>query len=353
MRIIRHSYPTIDNKEVEAVRKVLEARNLTQGEYVERLERKISKFIGTKYAVAVNSGTSALHLALMSLGVGRGDEIIIPTFVCSALLNAINYTGAQPVLADINEYDFNISFEDVRRKITKRTKAIVVPHLFGLPADLDKFLKLDVSIIEDCAQAIGARYKGEYVGKFGKLSMFSFYATKMITTGEGGMLLTNSSKWTKMAKDLRSYDNKDSYRIRYNYKLSDINAAVGLVQFSKLSDFIVKRREIADIYSKELKDISNVVVPNESAGKLHVYFRYCINTKKDSSEYIKSLQKKGIEVKKPIYKPIHRYLGFKDSDFPNTARTFKSVVSLPIYPELSIKEAERVVGIVRKTITGK
>jgi len=347
---IRHSYPTLDKKEQGILEKVISTRCLSEGKYIKAFEEVVSKSIGVKYAILVNSGTSAIHLCLLSLGLGSGDEVIVPSFVCTALLNAINYVGAKPVLADINDYDFNISFEDTKRKITKKTKAIILPHLFGLPCDLDKFLGLGIPVIEDCAQSPGAKFKGKPTGGFGKMSVFSFYATKMFTTGEGGMLLTNSSKLARIAKDLRSYDNKKDYRLRFNYKASELNAALGLVQFKKLSSFIKRRRKIANLYTKALKNIEGIMPQDESRDKFNVYFRYCIKTKNNSSGYIKLLNNKGIEAKKPIYRPLHRYLGLSDSKFTNTTDAFNRILSLPIYPELTNNQVNKIIQVTKKTL---
>ncbi|MFA4932791.1 MAG: DegT/DnrJ/EryC1/StrS aminotransferase family protein, partial [Caldisericia bacterium] len=190
--MIPHSKPTLDQRDYNAVLRVLQSGQISQGEYVKRFEANLSEFVGVKGGVATNSGTSALHLALLALEVGKGDEIILPSYVCTALLNAINYVGATPVLVDIEPDSFNLDAKRVKESLTEKTKAIIVPHLFGLPADMEELQSFGIPLIEDCAQALGATYKGKQAGSFGALSIFSFYATKVIASGEGGMVLSDS-----------------------------------------------------------------------------------------------------------------------------------------------------------------
>ncbi|MBI5682451.1 MAG: DegT/DnrJ/EryC1/StrS aminotransferase family protein [Deltaproteobacteria bacterium] len=190
--MIPHSKPTIEKEELSAVSDVLSLGQISQGLQVKEFERHFEEFFGLKKAVAVNSGTSALHLALIAVGVKTGDEVVIPSFVCTALLNAVNYIGAVPVIADINEEDFNLSPGDTKKRITKKTKAIIIPHMFGTPCnEIHGFKDIGIPIIEDCAQSIGAKISGHYVGTMGDVSTFSFYATKIMTTGEGGMVASN------------------------------------------------------------------------------------------------------------------------------------------------------------------
>ncbi|MDP3286082.1 MAG: DegT/DnrJ/EryC1/StrS aminotransferase family protein, partial [Desulfobacterales bacterium] len=225
MQIIPHSRPTIDQEETAAVVSVLQSGQLAQGEQVLYFEKALALLIGVVGAVAVSSGTAALHLALLALEIGEDDEVVIPSFVCPALLNAIRYVRAVPVLADINPETFNMDVRDLRKRLTGKTKAIIVPHIFGLPADIREIVSLGVPVIEDCAQSLGSRYEGSPAGSFGALSVFSFYATKVICTGEGGMIASGDSQLLGKIRDLRDYDEKDDGRLRYNYKLTDLQAA--------------------------------------------------------------------------------------------------------------------------------
>ncbi|MBM4272745.1 MAG: DegT/DnrJ/EryC1/StrS aminotransferase family protein, partial [Deltaproteobacteria bacterium] len=245
--MIPHSRPTLDQDDYASVLHILKSGHLAQGKQVEQFEKDLSSLIGVRGGVAVSSGTAALHLALLSLNTGSGDEIIIPDFVCTAPLNAIRYTGAVPVIADIDPLTYNIDVGDLKKRLTKKTKAIIIPHMFGLPADMEEILSLGIPVIEDCAQSLGSRYRDSCTGRLGTLSIFSFYATKMIATGEGGMVLSDDESLLEKIRDLRDYDEKELYTVRYNYKMTDFQAAFGISQLKKLFSFIKRRKEIADI----------------------------------------------------------------------------------------------------------
>ena len=198
--VIPHSRPSLDRGDVSSVSEVIRSGQIAQGEVVGEFEKKVAKYIGVNGAVATSTGTSALHLSLLAMGIKKGDHIAIPSFVCSALLNVVKYVGAHPILVDVDQETYNIDIHDLKKKIKKTTKAIILPHQFGLPADIDEVMSLGVPVIEDCAQAIGAVYKGKKTGSFGSLSCFSFYATKVLSTGEGGMIVSNSKKFVKKNK---------------------------------------------------------------------------------------------------------------------------------------------------------
>lgn len=337
--MIPHSRPTLDQTDYENVLQVLKSRNLVQGEQVSRLENTLSALIGVKGGVAVSSGTAALHLSLISLGIGQGDEVILPSFVCSAPLNAIHYTGASPVICDIDRTTYNLDTADVKKRITKNTKAIILPHMFGLPADLDEMLSFGIPIIEDCAHSPGSLYRSAHAGSFGVLSIFSFYATKMIASGEGGMVLSRNNELIETIRDLRDYDEKETYRVRYNYKMTDIQASLGIRQLRKLPFFIEKRQNIADIYTKELKGCG-CTLPVVTEDRRHIFFRYVILAE-NALELIDSMAAKGIACRKPVFKPLHRYAGL--SGCPNTEWIWERAVSIPIYPSLTEKETYKIV----------
>ncbi|MBF0619123.1 MAG: DegT/DnrJ/EryC1/StrS aminotransferase family protein, partial [Candidatus Omnitrophica bacterium] len=225
MPVIPHSRPTISSQDIACVVKALKSGQVSAGPQVEAFEKEFCRTFRVKEACAVASGTAALHLALAGLRVGPGDEVILPTFVCTALLNAVHYVGATPVLADVCYKDGNIDPKDVSRRITPRTKAMLVPHMFGFPADMKALLKFKIPIVEDCAQAVGARIGKAHVGSIGHAGVFSFYATKMMVAGEGGMLVSSDKALMTEARDLMCYDHKPEYRLRFNYKLTDIQAA--------------------------------------------------------------------------------------------------------------------------------
>jgi perosamine synthetase len=343
--IIPHSRPLITESDLEAVASALKSGQLSKGAEVEKFERTLAELIGQKKAATTSSGTAALHLALLALDIKEKDEVIIPSFVCSAVLNAVNYTGANPVIVDIEPLTYNISVDAVKRAISPKTKAIIVPHMFGCPAEMDELSGLDIPIIEDCAQAIGATFKGHIVGSFGLLSVFSFYATKVLACGEGGMILSDSEDLISKIKDLREYDNKDDYRLRYNYKMTDIQASLGLSQLSSLEKFIAKRKEIASLYFEEFKNC-DFSLPAWKKGKEHIYYRFVIKTKDDTSGYLEKFQQKGIMCRRPVYKPLHLYL--KQAGFPNSSEAWQKAFSIPLYPSLKDKEIEKIINVVKE-----
>jgi len=329
---IPHSKPSTDAKDAKAAYDVITSGHLARGEKVAAFEQALARFQKVKYAVATSSGTAALHLSLLAMDIKKGDNVIIPSFVCTALLNAIHYTGASACVVDIDRDDFNISVKDVKKKINKRTKAIIVPHMFGTPADIGALLKLGIPLIEDCAQSLGAMYRGKPVGSFGVLSVYSFYATKMMTTGEGGLVTSNNRQLISRIKDLYDYDQRRDYKVRYNYKMTDIQAALGISQLSKLPGWIKRRRTIALMYHRGLRDCG-FDLPIEKSQREHVYFRYVLRAKKNKPELLKALMKKGIQCATPVYKPLHQYLNLKGYGCADQA--MKESLSLPIYPSLS------------------
>lgn len=336
--MIFHSRPTLDQNDFDSVLDVLKSCHIVQGKHVAGFEEALSSFVSVRNGVAVSSGTAALHLSLLALGVGEGDEVIVPSYVCSALLNAVLYVNAVPVVADIDRFTFNIDVADLKKRVTGRTKAIIVPHMFGLPADIDEILSLGIPVIEDCAQSVGSRYNGGYTGGFGVLSIFSFYATKMLATGEGGMILSDDDRLAGIARDLRDYDEKDSYSVRYNYKMTDMQAALGISQLKKLPSFIRRRKEIADLYNKSLGEIS-FPVPAAPEGREHIYYRYVLLLD-DSSEFIEKMLRIGIECRRPVFKTLHEYLGL--SGYPVTGEVMDRAVSIPVYPLLGDEEAHKI-----------
>jgi perosamine synthetase len=321
--IIPHSKPFINASDLASVKQVIESGHLAQGQKVAAFENAVSRYLKVKQGVAVNSGTSALHLALLALKIGAGDEVIVPSFTCSALLNPIFYVGAKAVVVDVNENDFNISPAEIRKRITRKTKAIIVPHMFGCPADLKEIMRLGVPVIEDLAQSIGAEYQGRKVGSFGTLAICSFYATKVLTTGEGGMVLSNQSKLINAIRNLREYDEVEKFEVRYNYKMTDLQAALGLSQLSRLPDFIARRKRIAKAYDAALAGQN--AAPFRPADCDHIFYRYVVKNKK--------LAKKSIQAVRPVFKPLHHYV--KSTACPVSDLLMKQCLSIPIYPALT------------------
>jgi len=340
---IPHSRPTLGPQEVKAVSEVIESGYIAEGQKVKNFECAFADFLGAEYAMSTNSGTAALHLTLLAMGIGSGDEVIIPSYVCSALLNAVNYIGATAILADINLGTYNLNVTDLRKRINPRTKAIIVPHLFGLAADMESLLGLDVPIVEDCAQSIGATVHQRPVGLLGTASVFSFYATKMITTGEGGMVATNSRDIAARIRDLKAYDKHKDYKVRFNYKMNDIQAALGIVQLKQLGSIIRRRRDIAERYNRAFKSF-HVQLPPTASG--HIYFRYVLGLKMDAKPWIQELACMGITGDRPIHFPLHQSL--KLGGYPATEKAWQQSLSIPIYPTLTDAEISRVIESVTR-----
>ncbi|MCX6819604.1 MAG: DegT/DnrJ/EryC1/StrS aminotransferase family protein [Candidatus Aenigmarchaeota archaeon] len=340
---IPHSRPTINEEDINRVVSNLRSGLIAYGKEVEMFKHEISRYVGVLGGIATNSGTNALHLALKTLGIKHGDEVILPSYVCASVLSAVNYTGATPIFADIEDDGYNINHRSAAEKTTKNTKALIVPHMFGTPADLDGFSKLGLPIIEDCAQAIGAEYKGKKVGSFGDLSIFSFYATKVMTTGHGGMVLSNSPKMLEKLRDLTEYDEREKYDISYNYEMTDFQAALGRNQLNRLEAFIRQRCNIADIYDDAFKSIRQPARKNRDG----ICFRYIVDVE-DADKYIEDMRKHEINCAKPVFKALHEYFDMDSKDFPNTERAMKRAVSIPIYPSLINDEINYICKIIKK-----
>lgn len=338
MTKIPHSRPSLGRGERKAAAEVVASGMLAQGREVGGFEREIAAVLERRRAVAVSSGTAALHLALVALGLRAGDRVAVPSFACAALLHAVALAGATPRLVDVDPYTFNMDPDDLRRKRGGRVRAVVLPHMFGLPADIDAVLSLGVPVIEDCALSLGARSRGRTVGGLGKLSVLSFYATKMITTGEGGMVAGDSARLLRDLEDRRSYDGRRCYRDRYNYKMTDLQAAIGRVQLGRLENFIRARRRLASLYRRSLEGGPwELPVSSEE----HVYYRFVLRTR-FPDRLITALERRGIEARRPVFRPLHRQLGLGRDGFPGAEEAYRHAVSLPIYPALTASEAKRV-----------
>ena len=350
----------MNKNEYNSVIKVLRSGNLAQGKMVEKFEKDFSKYIGVKYAVATNSGTAALHAALACLELKPGDEVITTPFSFIASANSILYCGAKPVFADVNVGDFNISPKAIEKVITKKTKAIVIVHLYGQPAQMDKILQIakkhKLYVIEDACQAHGAEYRGVKVGGLGDLGCFSFYPTKNMTTGEGGIVTTNNEAFYIKMKKFRSHGQKVRYyqdSIGYNYRMTDINAAIGIEQLKKLNSFNKKRQENAKYLIRELSSIPGLALPKIFPERFCVFHQFTIRILdkfKLSREKIQNILEKneiGYGVYYPLIIPAQDYyqeLGYKNN-YPVSQMLSNEVMSIPVGPHLTKPDLKKIVKI--------
>ncbi|MBI2265192.1 MAG: DegT/DnrJ/EryC1/StrS aminotransferase family protein [Armatimonadetes bacterium] len=340
--MISHSRPSLDDREVQAADSVIRSGQLASGSEVAAFERETAAFVGVPHAIAVSSGTAALHLALLALGAGSGDEVILPSYVCAALLYAVRQTGAEPRFADIRKEDFNLDPDDLPRKITKCTKALLLPHMFGMAADIREICDFGIPLIEDCAMAFGAHYEGKPLGGFGLLSVASFYATKMLTTGEGGMIFTRSGDLAEKVRNLREYDHKEDSVVHYNCKMTDMAAAIGRVQLKKLGGFIAARKRLAGLYEQALSHLP-LCLPLPIPDREHIFYRYAVRTPKPVQDYLTDFERRGLDVVRPVFRPLHTR-GSADL-CPVAEDVFHHTLSLPIYPALSEEEARSVAQV--------
>ncbi len=335
---IPHSRPTLGRAEVKAAAKAVRSGHVAAGERTRRFEEAVAGSVDMGDAVATSSGTAALYVALKALGVRPGHDVLIPSFVCAAVLHAVRATGAEPIVCDVGE-NYNIAPDDVKAKLTPQTAAIVVPHLFGTPAPIREVQGLGPPVVEDCAQALGATLDGAPCGSFGSVSVFSFYATKIICTGEGGMLASWSTTLVARARNLIQYETPDpsGSMHRFNLKFNDIAAAVGRVQLPRLPEFVRRRSEIAALYDEMLGAVPGIERRTPPPGSTH--YRYIIEVD-DPEHLIARLDRLGIAAPRPVPVPLHRIV--RKGDCPNADRAWERAVSLPIYPTLSSREARRV-----------
>lgn len=363
-RTIPIAKPLLGKEELEAVREVIESGMLVQGEKNRQFEKEFANYIGVKHAVAVSNGTVALDTALKALKVGPGDEVVTPAFSFVASSNCILYQGAKPVFADINARTFNIDPAEVLTKITAKTKAIICAHLFGQPADMKELKetaeKHKIALVEDAAQAHGAEYRGQKAGGIGTIGCFSFYATKNMTTGEGGMITTNDNELARRACLLRDHGQTEKYHhviLGYNYRMPEVCAAIGLMQLRKLDGFNKKRRKNAEILTKGIQKISGLIPPHVNEGIKHVFYQYVVRVEDDfpigRDNLAEHLTKMGIGVAVhypiPIYKqPLYRELGYGKTSCPRAEDACKRVLSLPVHPAVTEEDIAYIIGILKK-----
>ena len=322
--------PLINNKDALSVAKTIKSGWISsEGPSVKEFEKKIAKFLDRKFGCAVSSGTAALEIAIRSLGLNKNDEVIMPSFTIISNAMAIVKSSAKPILVDVNLNTWNIKIEDIEKKITKKTKCLMIPHIYGLANDMDKILeitkKYNLYLIEDAAEVFGLKYKNKQCGSFGDISILSFYANKHITTGEGGMLLTNNPKLNEKFKDYRNlcFGSKKNrfnhYDISWNYRYTNIQATLGLSQLKRIGKIIKKKHEIGNYYYKHFKNIKNIILqPNKLSYCKNIYWVFGIvlkkNNKNNISSVIKKLQSKNIGTR-PFFWPMHKQDAFKKKNY--------------------------------------
>jgi len=361
--------PIIDEEEIQAVIKVLRSGILTEksghGPFASKFEKAFANYIGSKYAVSFNSGTSALHAALLAAGVGPKDEVIVPSFTFVATAEVVVLAGARPIFVDIDPKTYCMDPKEVKNAISGRTKAIIPVHLYGHPCDMDPLIECahehGIIMIEDAAQAHGAEYKGKKAGILGDLACFSFYATKNMTTGEGGMITTNSEEFMETVRLIRSHGEKEPYKsviVGHNYRLPEIEAAIGLVQLGKLPRFLKARRKNAMFLMKELASVESLQMPVEYNVYKHSWYLFTVRLKGANSKIRNKMVRKlreeyvGAAIYYPI--PIHKmpyYLElFGKVNLPETEEAAQQAISLPVHPAIREVELDHIVNAVKKVV---
>ncbi len=352
MSMIPAAKPLIGAEEREAVDRVLQSGMLAQGPEVAAFESEFSAIVGNRHCIAVNSGTSGLHMALEALGLDTGDEVIVPSFTFAATANSVALTGATPVFVDIDPRTFNIDPKAIEAAITPKTKAIQPVHLYGQTAAMKEIMDIarrhNLLVVEDAAQAHLASLDGTPAGAFGDAGVFSFYPTKNMTSGEGGMITTANDETARQSRLLRNQGMEKRYEneiVGFNTRMTDIHAAIGRVQLRKLSKWTEQRRANAKFFDENLK---GVVVPYVAPGAVHVYHQYTIRVVgHDRDAFGAEMTKRGVGngVYYPI--PVHRLPSFGHTfDLPNTTSAANEVLSIPVHPALSESDLETIVSVI-------
>lgn len=369
----------IDNDDIKEVINVLKSDFLTTGPKVKEFEDKVAKYVGAKYAVAVSNGTAALHAACYAAGIRSGDEVIVTSLTFAASANCILYCGGIPVFCDINAKTMNIDVNKIEEKITSKTKAIIPVDLCGQSVDMDKIMEIakkhNLIVIEDGAHALGSEYKGQKVGNKADMTEFSFHPVKPITTGEGGIVVTNDEDLYNRLSLFRTHGiTKDRNRminnegpwyyeqidLGYNYRITDLQCALGISQMSKIDKFLKRRRQIVKIYNEAFKDLKEIITPYEEDFSNSGWHIYVIRLKLDDlkvgrKEIFEALQKENIGVNVhylPVYlHPYYKNLGYKKGLCKEAEKAYESMITLPLFPKMSDKDVKDVIEAVNKVIS--
>lgn len=370
--MIPYGRQTIDEDDINAVVDVLKSDYLTTGPKIAEFEQTVASYTGAKYAVAISNGTSALHAACFAAGIGRGDEVITTPLTFAASANCVLYCGGTPVFADVDPYTYNIDPEDIRKKITDKTKAIIAVHLAGQPCDMDEIHSIaqehNLIVIEDGAHALGSVYKGKKVGCLSDMTTFSFHPVKPITTGEGGMIMTDNEEFYKRLVLFRSHgitrDNSMMTRnegpwfyqqldLGYNYRITDIQCALGCSQMRKLDKFLKRRRELVERYNNAFIECDNIVTPYQLPDTQSGWHLYIVQVKNhDRKQVFETLRDKGIGVNVhyiPVYMhPYYQEHGYKDVHCANAEEIYSHIISLPLYPGLTDDQQDYVIDTLKQ-----
>ncbi len=372
---IPYGRQSIDDEDIQAVVDVLKSDYLTTGPKVSEFEKKVADYVGAKYAVAVNSGTAALHIACLAAGIKEGDEVITSPITFAASSNCVLYCSGVPVFADIDD-TYNIDPSEIEKKITDKTKAIIPVHYTGQPCDMDKINEIarkhNLLVIEDAAHALGASYKGKMIGSISDMTCFSFHPVKPITTGEGGMVVTNDEELYKKLLLFRSHgitrdedlmtENQGAWyyqqlELGYNYRITDISCALGLSQMNKLDEFIARRKEIAEAYDEAFMGVEGISVPKRMYNCESGWHLYMIQIDANRREDVfNKLRQAGIGVNVhyiPVYKhPYYQSIGYKGYSCQKAEDFYARAISLPIFPELSVEQHKYVIKTLIEIIKG-
>ena len=372
--MIKVSTPVTDEEEEKAVAEVLQSGRYADGPKAKEFEKNFSEYIKTQHAVATSSGTAALHMALIACGVKPGDEVIVPALTFFATVESVLHQGAIPVFADLDPKTYCIDPKDMEKKITNKTKAIIPVHFFGEPAEIEEIVEIshrhNLHVVEDCAQAHGAEFRGKKVGSFGDANCWSFYATKNMTTGEGGMVTTDNKEFAEKIFALRNHgmtNRNDHTILGYNYRLSEIHAAIGIVQLKKLEKFNKKRSEISNTLREELSALPWLEAQYIPDYIKHAFFwcAFKIDEKKigmSGKELREELMKKGLEVRQRYTEPLYKQPVLLENNFnglvrekidyskiylPNVESIAGKLIGLPNHPKLSEKDVQDTISIIR------
>ena len=370
------SKPEVSKNDIKSINKVLNKSWISSdGPEVKIFEKNFSKFIKRKYSIAVSNGTAALEIAIKALDIKKNDEVIIPDLTFVADANAILACNAKPVVADINKDNFFLSLSNVKKSITKRTKAIIPVHIYGQVCNIDEILDIakdnNIKVVEDCAHAIGTFHKSKHVGTLGSTGCFSFYPTKNITTAEGGMVTTNSKEIAEKVRQLRSHGMTKSLKSRYsseypwifdiiepgyNYRLDEIRSALGVTQLKRINKINELRKKASLYYHKNLQNIPGIILPDMVNDKSHSYHLYTIRVTKpfglSRNQLYKKLKDNGIRTT-VYWMPIHEYAAYrkfaKKSNVVNTAKIYEQILSLPLFPNISKKHQDAVIKVIKSS----